>query len=63
MAHMIPHVLQLTLRVQIAVSELAEDCVNIYIPIVAAIGGFVILVIIAVLLGFVSFSLIVFIAP
>lgn len=39
---------------QTAVQEVAEDCVNIYIPIVAVIGGFVILAIIAVLLGFVS---------
>ena len=53
-AHMIQYVLQLTLRVQIAVPEVAEDCVNVWIPIVAAIGGFVILVAIAVLLGFVS---------
>lgn len=46
---------QLTLRVQTAIPEVAEDCVEIYIPIVASIGGFVILVIIAVLLGFVSY--------
>ena len=40
---------------KIAVPEVAEDCVNVWIPIVAAVGGFVILVAIAVLLGFVSY--------
>ena len=55
MAHMMQYVLQLTVRVQTAVPEVAEACVNIWIPIVAASGGFVILVVIAVLLGFVSY--------
>ena len=54
MGHVIWYVLQLTLRVQTAVPDVAEDCVNVWIPIVAAIGGFVILVLIATLLGCVS---------
>ena len=34
--------------------EVADNCVNVYIPIVAAVGGFVALVVIAILLGLVS---------
>ena len=55
MGHVIWYVLQLTLRVQTAIPDIAEDCVNVWIPIVAAIGGFVILVLIATLLGCVSY--------